>query len=223
MQLWQKSRVSESSLGFGWFYQRPIITEDGVKQVHHVQAMGSLEEREEKHTSIVESLKVSSHYRHIASKSSELYESSVCAKELYQHDRLSITCPCLAYRPSPRTVNVYFNNLKSKTDAESCQTRTMATTKQNGGSLKIDYKRKTSTNVKKEAHRRRRLAANARERRRMQSLNEAFDQLRSVVPFISDDRKLSKYDTLQMAQTYIAALMDVLKDDAFTGSENGKG
>lgn len=219
MQLWQKSRVSESSLGFGWFYQRPIIIEDGVRQVHHVHAMGSREEREEKHTSIVESFQVSSHCRHIASKSSELYESSVCAKKLHQHDRVSITCPCVAYRPSSRTVNIYFNNLEHKQEAEICETHSMATTIQNGGSLKIDYKRKTSTNVKKEAHRRRRLAANARERRRMHSLNEAFDQLRSVVPFISDDRKLSKYDTLQMAQTYIAALMDLLKDDAFISSE----
>ncbi|ESO89173.1 hypothetical protein LOTGIDRAFT_70602, partial [Lottia gigantea] len=56
----------------------------------------------------------------------------------------------------------------------------------------------------------RRLAANARERKRMESLNVAFDQLRAVVPSIGKDRQLSKYDTLQMAQTYIAALKDLL-------------
>ncbi|KFM77050.1 Basic helix-loop-helix transcription factor, partial [Stegodyphus mimosarum] len=44
----------------------------------------------------------------------------------------------------------------------------------------------------------RRLAANARERRRMHSLNVAFDRLRDVVPSIGNDRKLSKYETLQM-------------------------
>lgn len=185
--------------------------------MHHVHAaVRSREEREEKRTSIVESLQVSSHCsRHVVSKSSELYENSFCANNSYEHDRLGVTCLCFAYSPTLRTVSTYSNNLETKADAEDCQTPKMATTKQNGGSLSIDYKRKTSTNdVKKELHRRRRLAANARERRRMQGLNEAFDQLRSVVPFISDDRKLSKYDTLQMAQTYIAALMDLLKDDA---------
>lgn len=57
---------------------------------------------------------------------------------------------------------------------------------------------------------RRRLAANARERRRMYNLNEAFDRLRGVVPAADDDRKLSKYETLQMAQTYIDALYRLL-------------
>lgn len=58
---------------------------------------------------------------------------------------------------------------------------------------------------------RRRLAANARERRRMNSLNDAFDKLRDVVPSLGNDRKLSKYETLQMAQTYISALNELLK------------
>lgn len=56
----------------------------------------------------------------------------------------------------------------------------------------------------------RRVAANARERRRMDSLNEAFDRLRHVVPSIGSDRQLSKYETLQMAQTYITALSELL-------------
>lgn len=57
----------------------------------------------------------------------------------------------------------------------------------------------------------RRLAANARERRRMQSLNKAFDRLRTVLPTLGNDRQLSKYETLQMAQTYITALYDLLQ------------
>ena len=56
----------------------------------------------------------------------------------------------------------------------------------------------------------RRLAANARERRRMIGLNEAFDRLREVVPPLTCDQKLSKYESLQMAQTYINALMELL-------------
>ncbi|XP_036344157.1 twist-related protein 1-like [Rhagoletis pomonella] len=57
---------------------------------------------------------------------------------------------------------------------------------------------------------RRRQAANARERKRMNGLNEAFDRLREVVPAPTIDQKLSKYETLQMAQTYIAALCEML-------------
>ncbi|BES91618.1 Helix-loop-helix DNA-Hypothetical protein domain [Nesidiocoris tenuis] len=57
----------------------------------------------------------------------------------------------------------------------------------------------------------RRLAANARERRRMMNLNNAFDRLRTVLPSLGNDRQLSKYETLQMAQTYINALYDLLQ------------
>lgn len=63
-----------------------------------------------------------------------------------------------------------------------------------------------STIVKK-----RRLAANARERRRMQNLNKAFDRLRTYLPSLGNDRQLSKYETLQMAQSYITALYDLLQ------------
>ncbi|KAJ6648683.1 Basic helix-loop-helix transcription factor amos [Pseudolycoriella hygida] len=78
----------------------------------------------------------------------------------------------------------------------------------------------------------RRLAANARERRRMSGLNEAFDKLRDVVPSLGADHKLSKFETLQMAQTYISALCDLLErgadettytlfqDKNYCGSEN---
>lgn len=61
------------------------------------------------------------------------------------------------------------------------------------------------------AQRHRRVAANARERRRMHGLNHAFDRLRSVIPSLENDRKLSKYDTLQMAQIYIAELSELLQ------------
>ncbi|CAK6950553.1 protein atonal homolog 1a [Scomber scombrus] len=57
----------------------------------------------------------------------------------------------------------------------------------------------------------RRVAANARERRRMHGLNYAFDELRSVIPAFDNDKKLSKYETLQMAQIYINALADLLQ------------
>lgn len=71
-------------------------------------------------------------------------------------------------------------------------------------------KRRGSRILDKDTIKRRRLAANARERRRMNGLNEAFDKLRRVVPGLSNDQKLSKYETLQMAQSYISALVDLL-------------
>lgn len=57
----------------------------------------------------------------------------------------------------------------------------------------------------------RRVAANARERRRMHGLNRAFDKLRSVIPSLENEKKLSKYDTLQMAQIYITELSELLE------------
>ncbi|XP_055024876.1 protein atonal homolog 1a [Misgurnus anguillicaudatus] len=66
---------------------------------------------------------------------------------------------------------------------------------------------KTTNGVQKQ----RRMAANARERRRMHGLNHAFDELRSVIPAFDNDKKLSKYETLQMAQIYINALSDLLQ------------
>ena len=52
----------------------------------------------------------------------------------------------------------------------------------------------------------RRLAANARERRRMDHLNKGFDRLRQVLPGLGPEHQLSKYETLQMAQSYINEL-----------------
>ncbi|KAG7161475.1 protein atonal homolog 1-like [Homarus americanus] len=71
-------------------------------------------------------------------------------------------------------------------------------------------KRKPPKTVGRDVLKKRRLAANARERRRMNGLNDAFDRLREVIPALSGDQKLSKFETLQMAQTYIAALAELL-------------
>nr|XP_020458064.1 protein atonal homolog 1 [Monopterus albus] len=66
--------------------------------------------------------------------------------------------------------------------------------------------------------RQRRVAANARERRRMHGLNHAFDELRSVIPAFDNDKKLSKYETLQMAQIYINALAELLQSPVSTSN-----
>ncbi|XP_047238370.1 protein atonal homolog 1a [Girardinichthys multiradiatus] len=70
----------------------------------------------------------------------------------------------------------------------------------------------------------RRVAANARERRRMHGLNHAFDELRSVIPAFDNDKKLSKYETLQMAQIYINALAELLQGPvSSSNNENSSG
>ena len=62
----------------------------------------------------------------------------------------------------------------------------------------------------------RRLIANARERKRMHGLNYAFNNLRAVLPALGGNKQFSKYETLQMAQTYIAALQDLLQNSEST-------
>ncbi|RWS16013.1 transcription factor-like protein [Dinothrombium tinctorium] len=71
-------------------------------------------------------------------------------------------------------------------------------------------KRATSRAIAPTVLKKRRVAANERERRRMHCLNVAFDKLRQVVPSLENDRKLSKYETLQMARSYILALNELL-------------
>ncbi|XP_050295923.1 class A basic helix-loop-helix protein 15-like [Anthonomus grandis grandis] len=56
----------------------------------------------------------------------------------------------------------------------------------------------------------RRLESNERERMRMHSLNDAFEQLREVIPHIKMERKLSKIETLTLAKNYIMALTNVI-------------
>ncbi|XP_013391375.1 pancreas transcription factor 1 subunit alpha-like [Lingula anatina] len=59
-----------------------------------------------------------------------------------------------------------------------------------------------------------RQAANVRERRRMKSINEAFDGLRRCVPDAENckEKKLSKVDTLKMAIQYISDLTRALRE-----------
>eukprot|EP00095_Tigriopus_kingsejongensis_P010835 snap_masked-scaffold332_size203095-processed-gene-0.5 protein:Tk10835 transcript:snap_masked-scaffold332_size203095-processed-gene-0.5-mRNA-1 annotation:"hypothetical protein DAPPUDRAFT_321192" len=64
--------------------------------------------------------------------------------------------------------------------------------------------------VSEQVLKKRRLAANARERRRMDMLNKGFDRLRGVLPGLGPERQLSKYETLQMAQSYISELNELL-------------
>lgn len=57
-----------------------------------------------------------------------------------------------------------------------------------------------------------RILANVRERQRTQSLNDAFSQLRKIIPTLPSD-KLSKIQTLKLATRYIDFLYQVLRNE----------
>nr|XP_021323873.1 fer3-like protein [Danio rerio] len=57
-----------------------------------------------------------------------------------------------------------------------------------------------------------RQAANIRERKRMFSLNEAFDRLRRRVPTFAYEKRLSRIETLRLAIVYIAFMTDILEN-----------
>ena len=56
-------------------------------------------------------------------------------------------------------------------------------------------------------------AANERERDRMRVLSKAFSKLKTTLPWVPSDTKLSKLDTLRLATCYIAHLRQILAED----------
>ncbi|VDO79146.1 unnamed protein product [Haemonchus placei] len=50
----------------------------------------------------------------------------------------------------------------------------------------------------------RRDKANARERRRMNSLNDALEHLRTLLPTEPEEPKMTKIETLRVAQGYVS-------------------
>jgi hypothetical protein len=58
-----------------------------------------------------------------------------------------------------------------------------------------------------------RLAANDRERTRMRVLSKAFVRLKTSLPWVPNDTKLSKLDTLKLATSYISYLTRILAED----------
>uniref|UniRef100_A0AAY5ERD0 BHLH domain-containing protein n=1 Tax=Electrophorus electricus TaxID=8005 RepID=A0AAY5ERD0_ELEEL len=58
-----------------------------------------------------------------------------------------------------------------------------------------------------------------KERRRTESINTAFAELRGCIPNVPADTKLSKIKTLRLATSYIAYLTDVLAQDSAGAEE----
>lgn len=79
-------------------------------------------------------------------------------------------------------------------------------------------KKKRMTKARQERFRARRIKANARERSRMHGLNDALENLRSIMPCHSKTQKLSKIETLRLARNYICALSEALEGGLSTES-----
>jgi len=66
-----------------------------------------------------------------------------------------------------------------------------------------------------------RQAANQRERKRMQSINDAFEGLRAHIPILPYEKRLSKVDTLRVAIGYIGFLAELVDNEAQSGGVRG--
>ena len=137
---------------------------------------------------------------------------SVCGPSSWSFGSLADTHPALAdqahlFSSSPST----FDRVRAKGPSSTCSddSDSVIVSRRMNCDGALSCKRQMRS-TSKDILKKRRLAANARERRRMTGLNDAFDRLREVVPALTGDQKLSKYETLQMAQTYINALLDLL-------------
>ncbi|XP_070709358.1 musculin [Pempheris klunzingeri] len=80
---------------------------------------------------------------------------------------------------------------------------------------RMKHERRLSKTHQKDARQSQRNAANARERARMRVLSKAFSRLKTSLPWVPADTKLSKLDTLRLASSYISHLRQLLQDDRF--------
>lgn len=106
-----------------------------------------------------------------------------------------------------KTTSVSTSSAAAIASTSTAMPYTTVSTQKSGKKVKNNGTTKVTPDVMKK----RRLAANARERRRMNNLNDAYEKLRDVLPNFGPDKKFSKYETLQMAQTYMNELKDILR------------
>ncbi|XP_007901703.1 transcription factor 21 [Callorhinchus milii] len=87
-----------------------------------------------------------------------------------------------------------------------------------GKRRKTAAKKSPMNGVTQEGKQVQRNAANARERARMRVLSKAFSRLKTTLPWVPPDTKLSKLDTLRLASSYIAHLRQILANDKYENS-----
>ena len=79
---------------------------------------------------------------------------------------------------------------------------------------KLEIKSEPNVQQHQQGEPKKRVSANKKERRRTQSINCAFEELRNRIPEIPHDTKLSKIKTLKLATEYIEHLMRLLEEGA---------
>ncbi|KAG9347659.1 hypothetical protein AGOR_G00085510 [Albula goreensis] len=108
---------------------------------------------------------------------------------------------------------------ESTEESSNCEGGSTREEKEASGKKKKTSSRKNTLNgVAHEGKQVQRNAANARERARMRVLSKAFSRLKTTLPWVPPDTKLSKLDTLRLASSYIAHLRQILANDKY---ENG--
>lgn len=80
---------------------------------------------------------------------------------------------------------------------------------------RVRQERRVARAPHRDARQSQRNAANARERARMRVLSKAFSRLKTSLPWVPADTKLSKLDTLRLASSYISHLRQLLQEDRF--------
>ncbi|CAL8292749.1 unnamed protein product [Lota lota] len=86
------------------------------------------------------------------------------------------------------------------------------------GKAKPQAQAQLSKAPQRESRQCQRNAANARERARMRVLSKGFSRLKTSLPWVPADTKLSKLDTLRLASSYISHLRQLLQDERFEHS-----
>ncbi|XP_046886561.1 neurogenic differentiation factor 1-like [Hypomesus transpacificus] len=104
------------------------------------------------------------------------------------------------------------NEESESEEVESEEEKEEAKEERPGNEGPAGRKRRTTRTAGAQRVKARRMKANARERSRMHGLNEALEELRSVVPCFSGAQKLSKIETLRLARNYIWALSELLQE-----------
>ncbi|GFO38002.1 hlh transcription factor fer3-like 116 [Plakobranchus ocellatus] len=116
------------------------------------------------------------------------------------------------HKPSP-FVWVSTNNFYTPSSVSDTRHRNTDRT----ASTRLSRQRRQSSGRAEKTSRKRRAptldqrrAANVRERRRMYSLNEAFDCLRQRIPTFAYEKRLSRIETLRLAMAYISFMSGIV-------------
>lgn len=140
-------------------------------------------------------------------------ESRVYAKTLFVYFMIRDYCPV------KKKVKVLFIPESLKI-ADSCKFDLFAISfsilfKRNGPNLMLtnEFCRSSKSRRSHNLQSQQRQAANLRERRRMQNINEAFEGLRAHIPTLPYEKKLSKVDILKLAISYITFLGEMVRKD----------